>query len=162
MSKKRIQKETYDATVSTNKYKPYGSQGNGIDVICDHCGNKFNVLPHVLDVVHSYDHIIAEGFTCKECGKKYITMISNNKLRYELSITRTMRAEMTKRQRDIKTEADMAKEIHGIVPILLHKRLTAESEKILKEYKDKVESNKAMHKEVKERYYQIRGINIKE
>ena len=71
-----------DLHYSNQKYGTYArgfdAYSQKIPVMCD-CGHEFSCKPY--NLYEFGEHIIVEGFECKECGRWHIKHITNNKIR---------------------------------------------------------------------------------
>ena len=147
-----------DDELDSPKYK-YGKYGDGkkkgskkMDVICNNCEHEFSVKPYIIDNTKTKDPILVEGFICPNCGKKYITKITNNELRAGLAVALDMKNNLIHEQRLIHDEALEYQRI-GKYTKEIQDRLNRRSNKLITEYKAQVEHNKQLAEEVRELYY---------
>ena len=147
-----------DDELDSPKYK-YGKYGDGkkkgskkMDVICDNCEHKFSAKPYIIDNTKTKDPILVEGFICPNCGKRYITKITNNELRAGLAAALDMKNNLIHEQRLIHDEALEYQRI-GKYTKEIQDRLNRRSNKLITAYKAQVEHNKQLAKEVRELYY---------
>lgn len=64
-------------------------------VTCDKCGNNINFIPKELDFIIQHK-IKVEGFICPNCKQKYITVVTDNKLRANIYRLQQKRNELEK------------------------------------------------------------------
>ena len=147
-----------DDELDSPKYK-YGKYGDGkkkgskkMDVICNNCEHKFAAKPYIIDNTKTKDPILVEGFICPNCGKKYITKITNNELRAGLAVALDMKNNLIHEQRLIHNEALEYQRI-GKYTKEIQDRLNRRSNKLITAYKAQVEHNKQLAEEVRELYY---------
>ena len=147
-----------DDELDSPKYK-YGKYGDGkkkgskkMDVICNNCEHEFSVKPYIIDNTKTKDPILVEGFICPNCGKKYITKITNNELRAGLAVALDMKNNLIHEQRLIHDEALEYQRI-GKYTKEIQDRLNRRSNKLITAYKAQVEHNKQLAEEVRELYY---------
>ena len=147
-----------DDELDSPKYK-YGKYGDGkkkgskkMDVICNNCEHKFAAKPYIIDNTKTKDPILVEGFICPNCGKKYITKITNNELRAGLAVALDMKNNLIHEQRLIHDEALEYQRI-GKYTKEIQDRLNRRSNKLITAYKAQVEHNKQLAEEVRELYY---------
>ena len=154
MGRKKSIEWRSDDEIDSPKYK-YGKYGDGkkkgskkMDVICNNCEHKFAAKPYIIDNTKTKDPILVEGFICPNCGKRYITKITNNELRAGLAVALDMKNNLIHEQRLIHDEALEYQRI-GKYTKEIQDRLNRRSNKLITEYKAQVEHNKQLAEEVR-------------
>lgn len=80
---------------------------------CDKCGKEF--YPREKELAILKGCIIIRGFECR-CGAQYVTIVTDNKLRREMSQLQDLLEELKKIQYSNRYEISEQIKIHGFVP----------------------------------------------
>ena len=80
---------------------------------CDKCGREF--YPREKELAILKGCIIIRGFECR-CGAQYVTIVTDNKLRREMSQLQDLLEELKKIQYSNRYEISEQIKIHGFVP----------------------------------------------
>ena len=116
---------------------------------CDKCGKEF--YPREKELAILKGCIIIRGFECR-CGAQYVTVVTDNKLRREMSQLQDLLEELKKIQYSNRYEVKEQLKIHGFVPQDIQDRINKKE----KDYLDTITQLRreiaARGKELKEKY----------
>ena len=116
---------------------------------CDKCGKEF--YPREKELAILKGCIIIRGFECR-CGAQYVTVVTDNKLRREMSQLQDLLEELKKIQYSNRYEVKEQLKIHAFVPQDIQDRINKKE----KDYLDTITQLRreiaARGKELKEKY----------
>ena len=116
---------------------------------CDKCGREF--YPREKELAILKGCIIIRGFECR-CGAQYVTVVTDNQLRREMSQLQDLLEELKKIQYSDRYEVKEQLKIHGFVPQDIQDRINKKE----KDYLDTITELKrdiaARGKVLKEKY----------
>ena len=120
-------------------------------VKCEQCNKEFKMKVMQLEYIPD-GKIIIEGFQCPHCHKEYITTVTDNKLREGIFRAKQLNDEIIELNRKQDKEYAAYMEDVGRVPIALCKHYAQQLEELQYKYRGVCRSNKALGKQLKERY----------
>lgn len=120
-------------------------------VVCDKCGKSINIIPKELDFITKYK-IKVEGFICPNCKQKYITVITDNKLRASIYRLQQKRSELEKVVKAQKNDYEGYLKNKKSIPNNVVDRWELKIVKLKKECDELLKSNQDYEKQLRGAY----------
>lgn len=116
---------------------------------CDKCGREF--YPREKELMLLKGCIIIRGFECK-CGAQYVTVVTDNQLRREMSQLQDLLDEFTKIQYKNRYDVNEQIKIRGYVPQEIQDRVNKKEQSYLAAITELRRDIAKRGKELKEKY----------
>lgn len=124
---------------------------NRLKCICDNCNTEIDVLQKELDYMKK-EKIIVSGFICPNCGTKFITTVTDNKLRADMYQAKEIQRELYKINREMEREYTMYREKNISIPNKVKSKFMDRLSKKTNEYQEQIKKNKERGIQLKQWY----------
>ncbi len=120
-------------------------------IVCDTCKSKIDATPKELKYIKS-SKIRIEGFICSNCNRKYITVITDKKLRADIYRLREKRRKLEKNVKLQNKEYEAYTDLKQAVPLEVINKWEEKIVKLKKECDKLLKSNQEYEKQLRQEY----------
>lgn len=120
-------------------------------VVCDTCKIKIDATPKELKYIKS-SKVRIEGFICSNCNRKYIIVITDNKLRANIYRLQEKRRELEKNVKLQNKEYEAYTDLKQAVPLEVINKWEEKIVKLKKECDKLLKSNQEYEKQLRQEY----------